>query len=727
MTGKDDFDLVPYETALRYRKTDLEVLLSEQPIYGLKESFVDIHGDLRFILINKTPLRNQHGAVIGILGTYIDITALTEAEEKLKATSRLYLLISQLNQMFIRQKDESKLLQETCNMAVQYGGFLMSWIGKVDENTGLVVPLHIAGKEDGYFQAISGISAKDIPIGRGPTGTSIRERRMVYSEDIANDPMMLPWREEALKRGYRSSLSVPIIVNDAVKFTFTLYSAKPYHFNDEQETQLIQEIADDLSFTITALENERQNAAAEKRAADYIYALNESVIVDISDSAGRITFANENFYRITGYTPEEVMGQDHKILNSKYHDKKFYETLWGTILKGKVWRGEVRNKAKDGRLFWVDTTIVPFLDDKGKPVQFISIRNDITDRKNAEAEKLMLLERYELITQATSDTMWDLDVTTNTIVYNQNYTKIYGYKQRVHQNSMQWFQEHVHPDDWPRVKALLDRTFRFKRHKMQDQYRYRCADGTYKYVLDRAYVLYDAAGNPVRIIGSMQDITKERELNQQIEKAVIAAQEKEWNQLGMELHDNVNQILAASMIYLNFAEEKIKEGKDAVQEIKKSEDLLRNAVQEIRRLSHQLAPASVDKMNIRQVIDTLVETLEANNRFTIHLDLQQAGELPMTANLQTQLFRILQEQFNNIIKHAHARNVTISLRKTADALVLRVADDGKGKDISKSEQTTGIGLENIRRRVTALGGSLHIYTAPGKGFTLEVVVPLEKI
>jgi two-component system sensor histidine kinase UhpB len=387
----------------------------------------------------------------------------------------------------------------------------------------------------------------------------------------------------------------------------------------------------------------------------------------------------------------------------------------------------VRNKAKDGRLFWVDTTIVPFLDDKGKPVQFISIRNDITDRKNAEAEKLMLLERYELITQATSDTMWDLDVTTNTIVYNQNYTKIYGYKQRVHQNSMQWFQEHVHPDDWPRVKALLDRTFRFKRHKMQDQYRYRCADGTYKYVLDRAYVLYDAAGNPVRIIGSMQDITKERELNQQIEKAVIAAQEKEWNQLGMELHDNVNQILAASMIYLNFAEEKIKEGKDAVQEIKKSEDLLRNAVQEIRKLSHQLAPASVDKMNIRQVIETLVESLGANNRFAIHLDLQQAGELPMTANLQTQLFRILQEQFNNIIKHAHARNVTISLRKTADALVLRVADDGKGKDIAKSEQTTGIGLENIRRRVTALGGSLHIYTAPGKGFTLEVVVPLEKI
>ena len=119
--------------------------------------------------------------------------------------------------------------------------------------------------------------------------------------------------------------------------------------------------------------------------------------------------------------------------------------------------------------------------------------------------------------------------------------------------------------------------------------------------------------------------------------------------------------------------------------------------------------------------------LGANNRFAIHLDLQQAGELPMTANLQTQLFRILQEQFNNIIKHAHARNVTISLRKTADALVLRVADDGKGKDISKSEQTTGIGLENIRRRVTALGGSLHIYTAPGKGFTLEVVVPLEKI
>ena len=472
----------------------------------------------------------------------------------------------------------------------------------------------------------------------------------------------------------------------------------------------------------------------------------------------------------------------------------------------------------------------------------------LIENRNAADDIRKSNERYDIVAKATSNIIWDWNIFNNSMFWNKGLSEILGYTILNDTTQNDWWAQRIHPNDKPRVLANLKAHIDNKIINWKDEYRFLCGDNSYKYLLDRGIMILDEGKNPVRMIGAIEDVTRQKEeehhlkllesvitntndsvlitdvheinkpgqrivyvneaftkmtgytkeevfgktpgflqglksdrkelnklsnairnwesceitiinykksgeefwinisvspvtdqkglvthwiaierdvteskkIDQAVTKAIIHTQEEERFQIGGELHDNVNQILAA--VLLNLGMTKGKSLDVQTEWIDKSAQYIHMAIGEIRKLSHKLAPVSFEINTIKETFETLLDSININHKFKIRFSISEVDELKIDGDLQLNLYRILQEQINNILKYAEADVIEVALKILNNSICLRIYDNGIGFDPKINSK--GIGLNNIKKRTELFSGNLLINSAPGKGCEVLVEIPL---
>lgn len=343
-----------------------------------EKRYIHKDGHIVYVSINTIMVRDTENNPLYMITDIIDITEQHNNAKNIDRLNRVYSVLSGINEVIVRTKNINDLFSEACRIAVESGKLRMAWIGVVDDRRENVIPVASSGFVDGYLDTVK-ITLDPASRGQGPTGTCVREKKYVTCDDFKTDPRMEPWRDEALKRGYRSSIAIPLHRENTIVGSLALYSGEPDFFKEE-EIRLLLSLADDISFAIEFLEQER----LRKEAENEVLRLNVELEQRVIERTSQLESANEQMeafiYSVSHdlRAPLRAIDGFSQIVSDEYRDKLDDEgrRYLATIRRNTQFMGELINGLLDlsrvGR-----ATLKPSLIDMGDMAK--QVYNDLSD------------------------------------------------------------------------------------------------------------------------------------------------------------------------------------------------------------------------------------------------------------------------------------------------------------------------------------------------------------
>jgi len=498
-------------------------------------------------------------------------------------------------------------------------------------------------------------------------------------------------------------------------------------------------------------------AAAVKTAIDKNFAQNEKLVAEQEfkiahdkllfhlensplgyiewDEKLQIKALSKKAQEIFGWNLEEFKDNQRNGYNQVYiDDQPWVFKIAEQLRRGTIKRISIEHRVytKNGVVKWCSWFNSVLRNTNGEVITILSLVLDITERKTATENLRQSEIRLKEAQAITHISNWEIDFVQNIHTWSDEFYSIYRLNKMEVKPSLELFLALMHPDDKDFAQKRIHETFDSFRDSSFN-FRFIRNDGITRYGYSEWRFEFDENRKPLRLYGILQDITERKEIEEnlqllekkvleekitkqeEITEAVISGQEKERSFLGAELHDNINQILAASKLYMEtaIADEGLR--KDLMID---SKSYLVSAIEEIRRLSKSLLPPSLGETTLLDTIGELIENIQQVKKLNFIKQWEGIDESLLDKKMSLAIFRIVQEQLNNILKHANAKTVVISLKQDARTLQLRIKDDGVGFDTSQKRK--GIGLKNIFSRAELLKGNVIINSSPNKGCELIV-------